>query len=138
MCSSIQSHSHIFYVLTVGLGNIENVTLWLLQQSLRLLPWYCITIIKRTQNHYTCVPLETATASFSIGMNLWVSIVTVGNKFNWYAILQYNDVHYVAMFCDILHMWYYWFRNVKMFVILILQALTLQGGDNIEILPNHR
>ena len=25
---------------------------------------------------------------------------------------------------------------MKMFVILILQALILQGGDNIEILPN--
>ena len=40
----------------------------------------------------------------------------------------------MAIFCDILHMWYYW--KVKMFVILILQPLILQGGDNIEILPN--
>ena len=36
----------------------------------------------------------------------------------------------MAIFCDILHMRYYW--NVKMPVILILQALTLQGGGNIE------
>ena len=46
----------------------------------------------------------------------------------------YNILHCVVIFCDIVHMQYYW--NMKMFAILILQALILQGGDNIEILPN--
>ena len=29
-----------------------------------------------------------------------------------------------------------YYLNVKLFTILILHALILQGGDNIEILPN--
>ena len=62
------------------------------------------TIINRTQHHNTCVPLETAKASLSIGMNLWVSVVVVGtNLISMYTILYYNDVHYMAIFSDILH-----------------------------------
>ena len=50
-------------------------------KSLRLLAQRFIGIFyykNRAQHHCTCVPLKTAIASFSIGMNLWVEIVVVG------------------------------------------------------------
>ena len=103
------------------MGDNENTTLRLLQQSHSN---YChdivleyFTTIDRAQQYYTYVPLETAIASFSIGMNLLVSIVVVGTNLKLYTILQYSDVqcmgifcnklHYVAILCDILHMRYY-------------------------------
>ena len=67
----------------LGLSDIDNITLRLLQQNHCD---YChdtalehFTIINRARHHDTCVPLDTAKASISIGMNLWVSIVV---KFN--------------------------------------------------------
>ena len=76
----------------VGLGDIDYITLGLLQQSHCD---YChdialeyFTIINRARHHNTCVPLDTAIASLSIGMNLWVSIVVVGiNLISMYTIL---------------------------------------------------
>ena len=143
-----QHRCFAWFLLGVGLGDIKNTTLRLLQQGHCD---YChdialeyFTIIYRVQHHYTCVPLETAIAFLSIGMNLWVSIVVVGtNLFStlYWSIMMCltwqifcNILHYVAIFCDILHMRYYW--NAKMLAILILQTLILQDGDNIEILPN--
>ena len=70
--------------LQVGLGDIENTTLRLLQQNHCD---YChdialeyFTIKTSAQHHCTCVPLETAIVSLSIGVNLWVSIAVVGTN----------------------------------------------------------
>ena len=112
-------------VKSVGLGNIENTTLQLLQQSHCN---YCHnTAINRAQHHYTCVPLESATASFSIGMNQWVSIVVVSTYLidtlhcsimmcitwqysaTYYIMLLYSVIHCT---CDIIEMWkclQYWY-----------------------------
>ena len=85
----VDGHMHLgaqplIHVYTLGLSKIENTILRLLQQS------HCddchdialeyFTIINRAQHHNICVPLETAIASLSIGMNLWVSIVIVGTN----------------------------------------------------------
>ena len=121
------------------MGDIENGALQLLQQSYHN---YCcdialeyFTIINRAQHHWTCVPLETAAVVWNlfISMNLWISVLVVGTNLT-ITLYWSRDVHYVAIFCDLLHMQYY--GSVKMFAILILQALILQGGDNTVILPN--
>ena len=133
-------------VYHIGLGDIKNTTLQLLQQGhcdyCQDIALVYFTIINRMQHHYTRVP--TAIAFLSIGMNLLSSIAVVGTNListlycsimiciTWQIFC--NILHYVAIFCDILHMRYYW--NVKILAILILQAQILQDGDKIEILPN--
>ena len=89
----------------IGLGDTENITLRLLQQNRCD---YCHNIsleyllYNRAQHHCTCVPLETTTASLSIGMNLWVSMVVVGTNLIstlYYSIVMHNVWQYSAIYC---------------------------------------
>ena len=106
-------------------------------ESLKLLPQHCIGIFyykNWARHHYTFVPLETTIASLSIGMNLWVSIVVIGT--NLISTLYRNIVMCTTWQYSVIYLQVLFYWNVKVFAILILQALILQGDNNIEILPN--
>ena len=127
----------------VGLGDTDNTTLWLLQKnhcdhchSTAL--EYFITI-NMTQHHYTCVPLETAIASLSIGMNLWVSIVVVGKNLigTLYCSIMRCIMWQCSVIywkCDIIEMWKclrYWYWHCKVAIILIYCPTLVNCHDSV-------
>ena len=90
------------------------------------------TIIKSTESLNMCT-IKSCNSIWYENLSILIWICGFHYKFNNYIILEYRDVHYVAniiicnILCDILLQYH---LNVKMFAILILQILIVQGGGD--------
>ena len=91
------------------------------------------TIINRAKHHYTFVLLVTAIAS---GMKIFLLVSICGLVIIVIGTNHFKNYSSVPQ-CVAIFVIYCTYDTIEnMFAMLILHALILHSGDNIEILPN--